>query len=225
MSLKPKTIATLAGLALVGLFAGNAQAQEKSTLSSLLQIIGIAPEDDTPEIDYRERAPLVVPPQMKLRPPEAPPASRTAAWPNDPDVARRKATEAARKVPAGERAERRYSDGQLMKAGEHAGGRTASKQVDETPEFRHPDKSLAGSGWISPDKLRSMGTTKKEETLVAGQEPPRRYLTDPPTGLRTPSDKAPLTAGKSLQKPLLSEKEERDPLNTYRPKPKSEDDE
>src|SRR5665213_281093 len=49
-------------------------------------------------IDYRERSPLVVPPQLDLPPPAAA-ASQVSApnWPKDPDEKRRKAAIAARK--------------------------------------------------------------------------------------------------------------------------------
>src|SRR5947207_16006503 len=47
-------------------------------------------------IDYRERSPLVVPPQSTLPPPETAPA-RSAAWPVDPESKRRQ--EAAKTKP------------------------------------------------------------------------------------------------------------------------------
>src|SRR6266446_2209330 len=51
-------------------------------------------------IEYRERAPLVVPPSRELPPPrdEAEVATKTPAWPKDPDVARRKQELAAEKA-------------------------------------------------------------------------------------------------------------------------------
>src|SRR6266478_8536776 len=51
-------------------------------------------------IEYRERAPLVVPPTRELPPPrdEAEVATKTPAWPKDPDVARRKQELAAEKA-------------------------------------------------------------------------------------------------------------------------------
>ena len=51
-------------------------------------------------IEYRERAPLVVPPTRDLPPPrdEAEVAAKTPAWPKDPDVARRKQELAAEKA-------------------------------------------------------------------------------------------------------------------------------
>src|SRR5262249_44022740 len=40
-------------------------------------------------IDYRERSPLVVPPNRALPPPEPEGANKAAAWPVDPDIKRR----------------------------------------------------------------------------------------------------------------------------------------
>ena len=53
---------------------------------------------DSRGIDYRERSPLVVPPQLDLPPPAAAAAEVNAPnWPKDPDEKRRKAALAARK--------------------------------------------------------------------------------------------------------------------------------
>ena len=53
---------------------------------------------DSKGIDYRERSPLVVPPQLDLPPPAAAASQATAPnWPKDPDEKRRKAALAARK--------------------------------------------------------------------------------------------------------------------------------
>src|SRR5690348_11395994 len=55
-------------------------------------------DPNAPEIDYRERSPLVVPPSRDLPPPQAKPIPKGGAWPKDPDVARaNKAREAKRK--------------------------------------------------------------------------------------------------------------------------------
>src|SRR3954453_16135370 len=49
-------------------------------------------------IDYRERSPLVVPPKLDLRPPEAAKTEiKDPNWPKDPDEQRRKAAIVARK--------------------------------------------------------------------------------------------------------------------------------
>jgi hypothetical protein len=226
MVIKLRMCARLAALACGAfLLAGApAQAQSGGVFDSMLGLLGLK-SDEQPNIEYRERAPLVVPPQIKLRTPEPPAAARTAAWPNDPDVARRAAEEKYRKTPMGERPDRKYLEGELRKPGDIPGGRTYGKTPTEPRPFV-VEGSLAESGWVSPDKLRAMGPKAQEQSvLVAGEEPPRRYLTDPPAGMRVPSGKAPLTAGKSLAKPRMNDKQEGNPLNTYLPQPKAPDDE
>lgn len=224
---KLRMCARLAALACGAFLLAGAPAQAQSgsggVMDSMLGLLGLK-SDEQPTIEYRERAPLVVPPQLKLRTPEPPAASRTAAWPNDPDVARRAAEEKYRKTPAGERADRKNLDGELRRPSDIPGSRTYGKTPTEPP-VTYVEGSLAESGWVSPDKLRALAPKAQEQNLlVAGQEPPRRYLTDPPPGMRVPSSKAPLNAGKTLVTPRLSDKEEADPLNTYRPRPKTPDD-
>lgn len=228
MVLKLRMCARLAALACGAfLLAGapaQAQSQSGGVVDSMLGLLGLK-SDEQPTIEYRERAPLVVPPQMKLRTPEPPAASRTAAWPNDPDVARRAAEEKYRKTPAGERADRKNLDGELRRPSDIPGGRTYGKSTPAEPPTWVVEGSLAESGWVAPDKLRAMAPkTQEQNLLVAGQEPPRKYLTDPPPGMRVPSGKAPLSAGRTLAAPARSDREERDPLSTYRPQPKAPDD-
>ena len=63
-------------------------------------------------IDYRERAPLVVPPSRNLPPPQDS-ASVTAnpAWPKDPDVQQRKAEATKKKLPNRTAAETMEAEG------------------------------------------------------------------------------------------------------------------
>src|SRR5687768_14809780 len=51
---------------------------------------GIGLKGDEPQIDYRERSPLVVPPTRDLPPPQAKAAARSPEWPVDPDAKRAK---------------------------------------------------------------------------------------------------------------------------------------
>src|SRR3954465_5312519 len=77
--------------------APGAVAQEGVFMKDFLGSIGIIPKEKAP-IEYRERAPLVLPPRIALRGPVAPRPLQTAnpQWPNDPDVvaARRRDEEA-----------------------------------------------------------------------------------------------------------------------------------
>jgi hypothetical protein len=40
--------------------------------------------------------------------------------------------------------------------------------------------------WIRPDILEKLGIKKSDDTIIAGQEPDREWLTDPPKGYRVP---------------------------------------
>ncbi|MHB2167032.1 hypothetical protein [Alsobacter sp. R-9] len=224
---KSRLLAAAAALSLPMMMAAPAQAQ---FLDSMLNLFGMKPTEEAPEIEYRERAPLVVPPKMTLRPPEAAPSTKTAAWPNDPDVARRAAEAKAARTPRPNARESDIGAGKVARPSDLPGSRTNARGTAEGPAPVHPERSLAESGWVSPDKLQELGKSMGSEpsssrTLVAGQEPPRRYLTDPPPGLRTPSDKGPLTAGKTLVRPGMTDAEERDPLRTFRPRQKDPDEE
>src|SRR5215204_391593 len=77
-----RTIAAFAGVGVAALLclAGPARAQEGIFMKELLGSLGVIPEDK-PRIEYRERAPLVLPPKASLpapiaKPAEAAPASR-----------------------------------------------------------------------------------------------------------------------------------------------------
>ncbi|MBM3608407.1 MAG: hypothetical protein FJX29_08130, partial [Alphaproteobacteria bacterium] len=139
--------------------------------------------EERPRIDYRERAPLVVPPNRELRPPLAGVAERNQAWPRDFD------TERVR------RSRDRNAGGQEV---DHMGGMSArdirtvgrlQNNPARSPVTEQCDGGVAPDGTIC-DRQRFwsiMKNTRKEgdnRDLVAGQEPERRRLTDPPAGYR-----------------------------------------
>jgi type IV secretory pathway VirB10-like protein len=125
---------------------------------------------DSKGIDYRERSPLVVPPQLDLPPPAAAAREVNAPnWPKDPDEKRRKAALAARK-------------------------KTLTNSTHElTPaEAEAARASLAASGQPQPqqsltEKMNNyLGGTKPEVGQFKG-EPERETLTQPPPGYQIPS--------------------------------------
>src|SRR5262245_31842422 len=61
-------------------------ALDTKILRNVLKSLGL--RRDEAGIDYRERSPLVVPPNRSLPKPEDANAERGAAWPVDPDVKR-----------------------------------------------------------------------------------------------------------------------------------------
>jgi hypothetical protein len=148
-------------------------------------------------IEYKERPPLVVPPSRDLPPPVAAGslAVNNPAWPADPDEKKRAA---ARKAKAERKPYDSYKAGDALKPSELAVGRTdkpgvkTSEGPDHSPEMTPSQLGYTGGLWNS---LLHLGNTfageKDMETATFAHEPPRNYLTDPPSGYRTPSANQP----------------------------------
>src|SRR5262249_19677781 len=76
------------------------QAQEGTNIfNSVLGFVGMESEKEQESIDYRARAPIVVPPRLELPKPKE--AARDPSWPKGPDVAaeRRAALGSRRPAP------------------------------------------------------------------------------------------------------------------------------
>lgn len=188
--------AIFCAVALVGFGSsvGSAYAADdgyQDVFSSVLTAVGVMHADSSPEIDYRERAPLVLPPKMDLAKPVPAGASRTAAWPQDPDVIKSRKAAAEARMPSLNilgNVNSRMSKEELMK------GRSASSDDGGVAEIaaRHDKCGNNGNNRncliVSPDELKAIderyqasGAGEKKE-LTAGEEPDRLYLTEPPKG-------------------------------------------
>jgi hypothetical protein len=171
-----------AGAGLLSIVAvTGVQAQEGVLMKDLLATLGVIPEDKDP-IEYRERAPLVLPPRMDLPPPAEPGSvqARVPQWPNDPNVAARKRREAEANLPVGESERKRMLEGsgrlsaQEMRSGARAGaGLTTGPVVKSDGREGH---------WIHPDVLRAQGRQRNAE--IPPDDSVRRTLTDPPAAYR-----------------------------------------
>jgi len=155
-------------------------------------------------IEYRERAPLVVPPTRELPPPrDEADVSRTPAWPKDPDVARRKQDLAAEKAKlkgnlSVEEQMRALRPDELDKPGagekKSADAKGASKSAEDTSRPLMPSdlgtktEKIFGSIW-------STFTPAKPESAPFTGEPPREAMTAPPSGYQTPSPNYPYGVG------------------------------
>jgi hypothetical protein len=122
-------------------------------------------------IDYRERSPLVVPPQLDLPPPAAAAAEVNAPnWPKDPDEKRRKAAIAARKKSL------TNSSHELTPA-EAEAARASSSAIGQP----QPQQSFT-------EKMSTyFGSAPKPEVGQFKGEPTRETLTQPPPGYQIPS--------------------------------------
>jgi hypothetical protein len=168
-------------------------------LRQFLKDLGL--QRDGPQIEYRERAPLVVPPTRNLPPPRDPQSvADNPAWPNDPDARERKRERenaAARKSRIGSEvmeAEARPLLRSELDKGRIPPGTGQSKAAPTAEDSARP---------MRPDELKSKGifsgifSRSKPESATFEGEPPRDSLTAPPAGYRTPSPNQPYAAGRS----------------------------
>jgi hypothetical protein len=157
---------------------------------------------DGPQIEYRERAPLVVPPSRNLPPPRQAGAAAAAnpAWPKDSDVAARH-----KRATAAERAKLKGTDSAVedarpLRPDELSRGRAAAAKsgpaapgADEAGRPLSP--SQLGTKKTFFDSLFSAFTPGKPESVPFSGEPPRASMTEPPAGYQIPSPDHPYGVG------------------------------
>src|SRR5262245_25341842 len=160
---------------------------DKKLLNDFMRGLGLR-NGSEPQIEYRERSPLVIPPSRNLPPPEQAGAGRTAAWPVDPDVKRKQEAAAKRKDRKGYDPD--YEGRNLTPSELNPPGANRSTARTGTPE------SLGNDGApVKPSELGYFGGLfssfgsfgSKEEFATFDREPPRNSLTAPPSGYQTPS--------------------------------------
>lgn len=172
-------------MALAG--AAPASAQEDNFTEQMLTTLGlVAPPP--PDIDYRERGPLVVPPSGNTLPPprDAAAITQNPAWPKDYDSERKRKEEAAAK-----KARRFVNDNSQTRAlgpAEMASTRTGIPSNHQAPARN----AASREDWLKPAGLEFFGWgNKKEQAPVAfAGEPERQSLTEPPPGFQTPAEGA-----------------------------------
>jgi hypothetical protein len=153
-------------------------------------------------IDYRERAPLVVPPSRNLPPPQSEaPVSANPAWPKDPDVTQRKAAAAKKKEPSRTAAETMEAEGRPLSREELDKGKTTgpvggSASPEEAGRAMKPSE-LGGKSFFK-DIFSSFSSEAETGTFTG--EPARENLTAPPAGYQTPSPDQPYGVGPKNQK-------------------------
>ena len=161
---------------------------QASLISGLASTFGLTKEDD-PQIDFRERPKLVVPPKKVLPPPGAASAPRDSAWPVDNETAKAKKLKAMddAEPSAMQRANRRYQlirpgdDVKVTTSGFDHNGPACRKPDPKTGECPEPPKMQ--TEW---NPLTWVGLEKKKATVL-GPEPERENLVDPPKGYRAPA--------------------------------------
>ena len=162
-----------------------------NVFSSVLGSVGLIKGDAAPDIQYRERPPLVLPKDAALPKPLVDGTKHSAAWPQDPDVLKKRKEDAEAHAP--HTLSPSLSDhGVVLSRDEQLKGRIAAS--DEEP-VRPNECGNDGQHCmlLSPDELKRQSDAyraanpEKDNSLVAGQEPAREYLTQPPKGYMKPT--------------------------------------
>jgi hypothetical protein len=175
---------------------------DQKILRDIMEGIGLK-RDGEATINYQERAPLVLPPNRDLPPPERTDSvANNPAWPKDPDVERRK-TEAAMEKNRNISDEREREQNPLRPDQMTPGGKGKKRQASRSDDG-YQNSASGFSSPMSPSELGyrggffgMFGSNKKEETAKFTGEPPRTSLTEPPAGYQTPSPDQPYGLGKS----------------------------
>jgi hypothetical protein len=182
-------------IALVVCAGGSARAGDDDVSSStsvydkILQTIGV--DNSSPNIQYSERSPLVVPPTRDLPLPQANVPPPVADWPHDPDIARRAQAKAKEKPKPHPdyviESSRPLRPDELHASGAPSGGGTATANADG--DVAPPKKSMFDFSFFH-----------KEQYATFTGEPDRTSLTDPPPGYQTPSPDQPYGIGPEQKK-------------------------
>ena len=211
-------LAATVGMAMVigcaGTFARAADDDDELLDTKIFRYVlkGLGLRQDDPNIVYRERSPLVLPPGKDLPRPEADGAAKRAAgWPDDPDVKRvRQSKETERKRKSFEPG---VDDKPLLPSqlGKEAGpvgpkGGEAPGRSMEGSAAPSTNAELGSKGFM--EMFRTGLWAPKEEYTPFTGEPARTSLVEPPPGYRTPSPAQPYGVGREKWAPSVIDKNE-----------------
>jgi hypothetical protein len=206
-------MACVAAVALAGAISATvpsvalAQDDEEESLETKF-IKGLFGINDRDSINYRERPPLVVPPNLgQLPQPEANALANTPSWPKDPELVERKKAAAAKKNQrrkSSEEDDRALSPAELDAFGRKPAGSTVlnptGPQDADSSQLPQRPSELGYKGGLFGGLFKD---NSKPEVATFSSEPKRNELTQPPPGYRTPSPSHPygLTPRKEQAKP------------------------
>lgn len=179
---------------------------DNKLIRGLLQGLGLRKGDEA-SIVYQERAPLVIPQNQDLPPPErGNVTTNNPAWPKDPDVARAREAERLernRNIEQEQLTELNPLRPDQMTPGakgrttaRRSGAASGSAPVSTEAERMSPSELGYKGGLFS-----NMFGSKDDETVRFTGEPPRTSLTAPPSGYQTPSPDQPYGLTKRVEAP------------------------
>jgi hypothetical protein len=172
---------------------------DEKIIDSILKGAGL--RDDSANIEYRERSPLVIPPEAAeaaLPPPEQSTASSNPNWPVDPEIKRARS---AKKSVSNNylTGDSLLDDGRPLRPNEmmrgrkaESGGTTTSSQVPSDYSDKMTPNQLGSRGGLFNNLF-----APSEEVAPFTGEPARTTLIEPPRGYQTPSPAQPYGVGKA----------------------------
>lgn len=191
--------AGLLGLCLAASGARAADDGYANVFSSVLGSVGLIKGDAAPDIQYRERPPLVLPKDAALPKPVAGAAKHSAAWPQDPDVVKKRKEDAEAHAP--HTLDPSLSDhGMMLSHDDQMKGRVAAEADEEPVRPNTCGNDGQHCIMLSPAEMKRQDEAyraenpDKDDKLVAGKEPSREYLTQPPKGYMKPAKALKATA-------------------------------
>jgi hypothetical protein len=206
--------------------ASPLRAEEGVAFKNMMANMGLIPPEKDP-IRYRERAPLVLPPKMELPAPAGPDtlAVNNPAWPKDPDVESKKRRAAEERTPVTYSETRRMSENNpRLTPEEMRSGRSASVGAPLDPKLHRGDNARDVL-LLSPQELASMAKKDDDADPQLGNEPARKTLTEPPTGMRRSATGGRIVASNAAPK-VDQQQRDANPINWLTRKfSNSEDDE
>ncbi|WP_348930128.1 hypothetical protein [Aquabacter sp. CN5-332] len=172
-------------------------AEDGDMLRGVMGALGLI-GDDKPPIQYRERAPLVVPPSgvaaTALPPPKESAAVTNPNWPKDPDVLRARAANAEDKTPVGlnsiDERGRALLPSQLNNVKHKPTASVANGApvgADRPARDELMPSELGFTGWFKGLN----GAFTPDKPIAFNGEPTRESLVEPPPGYQTPAPNAP----------------------------------
>lgn len=173
---------------------------EEKIIKNIMGGIGAIGPDDR-GIEYRERSPLVIPPDRTLPPPEKSAVVSDPNWPVEPEVRRAKELKADKSAP-GATGDPWYDAGRpiprdQLDRGRRSSGKSRSASNDNgTNEYESGKPMSPTQLGYKGGLLGNMFGSNKDEVAKFTGEPERTSLTEPPVGYQTPSPNQPYGLGK-----------------------------
>lgn len=140
---------------------------DKSTITSVMELVGVSSDEDVSKIDYSERPKLVMPPNRDALPAPAARSERPGGWPLEASVERSRNVNRYARVPNAPPDDPRKG---FLERVRGPRDKASAPGTEDEPGFLQR-ALMAGRGSNEP---------------VMG-EPPRRMLAEPPPGYRRPT--------------------------------------